>query len=121
MNNKGQVLPIFVILFPVIILFVSYIVDIGLMYTEKRKIENIIKDAIVYYIENKNNDNVYDKTTEFINRNISNPDIKIDIYEDYLTIGISKKHKSIYNIININTEIKVKYTGYYIDKRIVKG
>ena len=51
MNNKGQVLPIFVILFPIIILIVTYIVDIGLMYTEKRKIENTTYDARNYYFD----------------------------------------------------------------------
>ena len=121
MNNKGQILPIFVILFPVIILFISYIVDIGLMYTEKRRMENIVKDAINYYIDNKEDMDIYNKTNEYINKNINNVNIKIEVNDEYITISINKKYKSIYNILNLNDEIKVKYIGYYIDKRIVKG
>ena len=121
MNNKGQILPIFIILFPVIILFISYIVDVGLMYTEKRKITNIAKDAIIYYIDNKDSENIYNNTIKYINKNIDNTNIKIENTNEYVSISINKKHESIYNIINLNNEISVKYTGYYIDKRIIKG
>ena len=117
MNNKGQILPIFVILFPILIIIISYIVDIGIMYTEKRRIVNITNEAITYYFEK--NDSL--KTKEIIDRNIKDAIVNIEYYEDRITISITKKHKSIYNIINLNDEINVKYTGYFIDKRIVKG
>lgn len=121
MNNKGQVLPIFVILFPIIILIISYIVDIGIMYTEKRKIENITKDAVSYYIDNKDNIDVYDKTFKLLNKNIKNSNISISIEEEYVIIHVSKTHSSLYNIINLNNEIIVTYKGNLSNKRIVKG
>ena len=121
MTNKGQILPLFVLLIPVLLIFVGYIVDIGLMYTEKRKMTNICKDAIVYYIDHESNDEVYNNTIIFINKNIKNVNVDINDYGESITISIKKKHKSLYNIININTEINITYTGYKIDKRIVKG
>lgn len=121
MNNKGQILPIFVILLPVLIILISYIVDVGIMYTEKRRITNTVKDAISYYIDNKDNANSYDLTLEYINKNIKNSDVKIEISDEYIVISVNKKHNSIYNIINLNNTISVKYKGYYADKRIVKG
>ena len=89
--------------------------------TEKRRMENIVKDAINYYIDNKEDMDIYNKTNEYINKNINNVNIKIEVNDEYITISINKKYKSIYNILNLNDEIKVKYIGYYIDKRIVKG
>ena len=121
MNNKGQVLPIFVILFPIIILIISYIVDIGIMYTEKRRIENNTIDAISYYIDNKDNLDVYDKTLEILNRNIKNSNINISVDGEYVIIHIKKTHNSLYNIINLNNEINVTYKGNLNNKRIVKG
>ena len=121
MTNRGQILPLFVLLIPLLILFVGYIVDIGLMYTEKRKITNVCKEAIVYYIDHIDNIDVYDNTTQYINKNIDNSNITISDNGDSITINIKKSRRSIYNIININTELNITYTGYKIDKRIVKG
>lgn len=121
MTNKGQILPLFVLLLPILILFIGYIIDIGLMYTEKKKITNVCKDAIYYYIDHENSNNVYDKTIKYINKNIKNSNIKITDNGDSITINITKEHKSIYSIININTKISITYTGSKIDKRIIKG
>ena len=121
MTNKGQILPLFVLLIPLLILFAGYIVDIGLMTTEKKKMTSTAKDAIIYYIDHETNSNVYDKTITYINKNIKNCNIKITDNGDSITINITKNHKSIYNIININTEISITYTGYKADKRIIKG
>lgn len=121
MTNKGQILPIFVILLPILILIIGYVVDIGLIYTEKRRITNICKDSIIYYIDNESNSNVYDNTVEYINKNIKNAVINIRDNGDSITINIKEKRNGIYNIININTEINITYTGYKADKRIIKG
>lgn len=121
MNNKGQILPLFVILVPILIIFISYMVDLGIMYSEKRKMTNTVKDAITYYIDNLEKDNVYTNTLNILNKNISNGKIQIDYNEEYITISVTKEYSSIYNIVNFNNKISVKYKGYYNNKRIVKG
>ena len=115
MNNKGQVLPIFVIIFPIIIIFASYLIDIGIMYTEKRKIINITNTAIDYYIDNIDNELAYENTLSILNINIKDATYDVDITSDYITINVKKKHNSIYNIININNEINITRKG------IIKG
>ncbi len=117
MNNKGQVLPIFVILFPIIILIVTYIVDIGLMYTEKRKIENTTYDAINYYFEKQDTE----KTLNILKRNIKNGEFNIKVEDNYIIINVNKKHKGIYSVININKDINVTYKGNLTNRRIIKG
>lgn len=117
MNNKGQVLPIFVILLPIIILIISYIVDIGLMYSEKRRIVNITSDAINYYFDSKNQDN----TLEILNKNIKNGEFNINVDSEFITINVKKEHKSSFNIINLNNTINITYKGNLNTRRIIKG
>lgn len=119
-DNKGQILPLFIIIIPIILIFVSYVVDLGIMATDKRKLNNIVKDAVSYYI-NHDSENVYGDTLEYLNKNIKSADITILDYDDYVVITVIKKRKSIYSIININNEIRVEYVGYKESKRIIKG
>lgn len=97
MNNKGQVLVIFVILIPIIILLFTLVIDIGNMYIEKRNINNNLKYAIEY--SNKNNTDI----EEILNKNLDN----IEIYYDDEEIKVSKK----YNGIFIKKDIIVKIKG----------
>lgn len=97
MNNKGQVLVIFVILIPIIILLFTLVIDIGNMYIEKRNINNNLKYAIEY--SNKNNTNI----EEILNKNLDN--IEINYYDE--EIKVSKK----YNGIFIKKDIIVKIKG----------
>lgn len=48
MNKKGQVLVVFVLILPLITLFLGLIIDIGNSLVIRKKYENIIKDVILY-------------------------------------------------------------------------
>ncbi len=78
MNNKGQTLALFVILIPIILLLFMFIIDIGNLYVEKRKIENILDVAIEYKNENKD-------VKGFINKNINDID-EVIILDDEIII-----------------------------------
>lgn len=97
MNNKGQVLVIFVIFIPIIILIFTLIVDIGNMYIEKRNINNNLKYAVEY--SNKNSTNI----EEILNKNLNNIEINYNEEE----IIVSKKYKGIF----IKKDIIVKIKG----------
>lgn len=116
MNNKGQVLIIFVILLPIFLMILTFIVDLGLLSIEKRKINNNTYDAVEYYLENNNKEN----TIKLLENNLK--DIKVDINDtdSYVEISILKKYKGIYNIIYDN-EIIVTYRGIKESKEIIKG
>ena len=66
MNNKGQVLVIFILFIPIFVLAFTLIVDIGNMYIEKRSITNNLKYAVEY--SKKNNVDV----DEILNKNLDN-------------------------------------------------
>ena len=83
MNNKGQTLALFVIIIPLILLLFIYIVDIGNLYLEKRKINNTLEYALEYKKENKN-------VEEYINKNIDDVD-EIIVLDDEIIIKKNKK------------------------------
>lgn len=116
MNNRGQVLVVFVILLPILLLIFTFVVDIGLLSIEKRKISNNTYDAVEYYLENLDKE----KTINLLNSNLE--DIKIDIIDEdiYVIIYVEKNYKGIFNIIYDN-KIIVTYKGNKETKEIIKG
>lgn len=120
MNNKGQVLVIFVILLPILLMIMSLIIDLGLLYIDKRDISNNVYDATFYYLNNINKESVKNDTITFLNKNIDNIKINIEENNDYITINVKKERKS-YSIIKINNEINITYKGNKLTKEITKG
>ena len=53
MNNKGQILIIFVIMLPILLIILSIAIDLGLLYVDKRNMDNNLKDAVTYYLNHK--------------------------------------------------------------------
>ena len=61
MNNKGQTLTAFIVLLPLIFMIFALILDLGLLYTEKQKINSNIKEAINYGLKNQEEKNLENK------------------------------------------------------------
>ena len=116
MNSKGQVLVIFVILLPIFLMIFTFVIDLGMLSIEKRKIDNNTYDALEYYLESNNKD----KTIKLIENNIDDVSVDIKDSESSVEISISKEYKGIYNIIYDN-EIKITYIGNKETKKIIKG
>ena len=121
MNNKGQVLVIFVIILPIFLMILGLIVDLGLFALEKRKIDNNIYDAVDYYLDNIDNVDIKEKTIKLLENNLDNVDIKIIDENDYIEIIATKNYKSLYTIISNNQEFNIKYKGIKETKEIIKG
>ena len=116
MNNKGQVLVIFVILLPIFLMIFTFVIDLGMLSIEKRKIDNNTYDAVEYYLDS----NDKEKTIKLIENNIENIKVDIKDSENSVEISVSKEYKGIYNIIYDN-EIKITYIGNKETKKIIKG
>lgn len=116
MNNKGQVLVIFVILLPIFLLFFTLVIDIGMLSIEKRKIDNNTYDALEYYLDSNNKE----KTIDLLESNIENIDVKINDNGNSVELSVSKEYKGIYNII-YDDKINVTYVGNKETKKIIKG
>ncbi len=113
MNNKGQSLVMFIILLPIIIIVLGIVIDIGSMGLEKIKVQNTLKDAISYGLNNDSNKN---EIEELINKNITYDQIDIK-KDDDISITIEYKSKSIFNLVN--NKIKYQIKGYKKNKKII--
>jgi Flp pilus assembly protein TadG len=78
-NNKGQVLTAFIIMIPIIFMLMAILFDVGLVYIEKRKIDNELKDVINYAFNvNKDDINIENDIMKIIKENNSYDKLIVD-------------------------------------------
>ena len=118
MNNKGQTLIIFVLILPVLLLFIAFFIDLSIVSLNKNKINNAIKDNLEVILAKEIRDS--DKIENiFLENNILIDEIIINDQE----IKIVAKYQidSLFgNILKLNMyKINKTYIGYYADKKII--
>lgn len=121
MNNKGQVLTAFIILLPLILMLFTIVLDVGMLYTEKRRVDNNVKSTINYGLKHIEDETLKSKLTKLLTDNIDDIDsVYIDIEQNKITINLVKTQKSIFNAINLKKsyEIKSNYVGYINEDKI---
>lgn len=122
MKNKGQVLVVFILIIPLLFMLGGVIIDTGLLYIEKRKIDNTVKDAIEYGLDNLENNDIDKKLYNLININIDNiTDIDIKVENNLINIHVFKDELGIFShlINNKKYEIDVNYEGYIKNNDLV--
>lgn len=114
MNNKGQTLVLFLVLFPIfVIVFISFY-QVGSIALEKNKIRDSIKESLEYGVNNIDDILVNEKIVEMItkeNPNIKEENITIDKKDNEITITVIKKY--LISFI-VEDELKISYTGKMI-------
>lgn len=123
MNKKGQVLVLFLILLPFLLLLVGLIVDLGLAYNEKRKMEHAIADSIGYALDHINEEETVLKInmTSLLKENIKDIyELRIEIKDDKVYVRVEKRIDTIF--LPKNQILKLSYQGEVIngEKRIKK-
>lgn len=111
MNNKGQALVLFVLLLPLVTLFVMYLTEIANINLAKKEIDSNSKEAIWYALSNLNDDDVLMKTQNLIDSNV-NADNTVMIDNGVVIIRVKAKTKNMFSKIFGVTSIDIKHTGY---------
>lgn len=112
MNNKGQVLVLFVILLPIILLLLILTIEVGDVYLDKQKTKNIIKDIIRDNLKEPNSE----KINQLIAQNINDIEEKnIFISEDEIRIYIKQNKK----VFGRKLKIEYKIKGIKQDEKII--
>ena len=113
-NNKGQVLVLFLLLLPIIIIFFASIIDSSLMLYNKNKLENINNDILSSINKKLDITEEYIKTLYSINdENIIVDEIIIDVSN--ISVKTHKEVNSIFGKIigidkyTISSQKKIKY------------
>lgn len=105
MNNKGQTLVIFILFIPIIAYVIILINNKSNMYYEKRQIENVAQEAILYAL--KTNENIEENVKKYIDKNIQCKS-KVYIENNQIKVEIIKESTTIKKILGYST-IKVEY------------
>lgn len=117
MNNRGQTLVMFILMLPLLLIILCLVVDIGMLSLEKKRLENTLKDAIYYELNNQETDSnmIKNRLTNTLSKNINNIKIKkVEITDNkVITVSISKEYKGIFTkILKSNLfDITLTYKG----------
>ena len=120
MNNKGQSLITFVLILPILVLFIAFLIDSSLSIVEKSKLDGVVYDNLKKSIEDDVHD--IDKISEVIKNNID-ADVTIIMDEDTIKINAKSKKNFVFGkLFKLSYyNLEVDYCGSYIDKKINKN
>ncbi len=113
----------FILLLPIVLMLMGLIIDTGLLFIEKRNVDNNIKEVIEYRFESDTDDEqLYSIIDSLLVSNIKNIKNKeIHISTNYISITINKEIKGTFSVLFNKDiyEIKTTYTGYINGNKLV--
>ena len=117
MNNRGQVLIIFVLLLPILFLILAFLVEIGDLLVYQNKLESNVRYIAEYGAEHLEDTNLKNKLETL---NIKNLDgkAKITIDEKSVKVYIKQRKKNIFNFVSIPLNIEFTYVGETKDGKV---
>ena len=110
MNNKGQVLIIFVLLLPILFLILAALVEIGDLLLYQNKLENNVRYIAEYGVEHLDDTNLKNKLEALNAKNLDGK-AKITIDEKSVTVYIKQRKESVLNFISIPLNVEFSYKG----------
>ncbi|MDD2435222.1 MAG: pilus assembly protein [Bacilli bacterium] len=123
-KNKGQVLVVFILLIPILFMLATIFIDLGLIFMEKRQIDNVVKDTIKYGVSHLSTDNEMLKNDlrEIITSNIDDIDnLIIEIENEVVRISLNKKKDVVFSIVfnRKSYDIVSSYMGYISSDKLI--
>ncbi len=119
MNNRGQSLIMFVLILPLIALFIAFFIDSSLSLMEKNKLDGIITSNMKEAINNDIRDE--EKIRNAIKKN-ENVDVLVSIVSDDLHVIVKSKKESVFGkLLKFEYyKLEFNYCASYQDKKINK-
>lgn len=122
LNNRGQVLVLFIVMFPIIFFLIAFFLENMIITGEKNKLNNLNQIVIEYTYQNMDNVGVYDGVLDLVLRNDMDVVIeKFEISDDKIDITLRKNTSSIFGkIVGIRAyEIKSDYNAAIDDEKVI--
>ena len=118
MNNKGQSLIAFILILPVIFVFITGLWEIGNISYINSKIDEEIKSTLKYGLKHIEEDNIKEKIQTLLDKNIEGQK-EITIEENKILIKINYKYESFYSKLLKIKEIDETYIGKKENDKII--
>ncbi len=107
LNHRGQTLVLFVLLLPVLLLVLGFLVDIGNLHVQKRKIDYVVTDALEYGLEHKDDVTLKQDLYQFLLLNLKTvKHLEIDDTEN-LTILVTQKVNLLFPFLYSTNESEI--------------
>lgn len=110
MNNKGQVLVLFILILPIFILLLAALIEIGDLLVYQNKLEKNSKYIIEYGLDNIE-DLALKTKLEKLNQENLNGKAKIIVDEEWIVVEVKEKKENVFSFINIPLTIEFSYKG----------
>lgn len=115
LNNKGQVLILFVIVLPILLLILILVFDVGKLIIAKNELININNIVMDYGLSNLNMENLEDELVKLIKLNKDDIDnINVNVDDDKIYITMNEKINGIFtSFIDVPIfDVELSYVGY---------
>lgn len=113
LNHRGQTLILFVLLLPVLLLVLGFLVDIGYLHIQKRKLDTTINDALTYGLEHIASEELENKLIKLLQLNLKNIEKEeIIIQENRITITVTMKLKSIFPFLSKEDKMTIQKSAW---------
>ena len=121
MNKKGQTLIAFVLLLPIVLLFLAFVVDTGLLLKEKTKGNSTLRTILKTTYKDYQEENYEEKVKDLLEKNnIPTENTIIKIEETQIHVTNEYEIESIFgSIIGLKTyKIKIGYSASINEEKI---
>ncbi len=121
MNKKGQTLIAFVLLLPIVLLFLAFVVDTGLLLKEKTKGNSTLRTILKTTYKDYQEENYEEKVKDLLEKNnIPTEKTIIKIEETQIHVTNEYEIESIFgSIIGLKTyKIKIGYSASINEEKI---
>lgn len=113
LNHKGQTLILFVLLLPFLLLVLGFLVDIGYLHIQKRKLDTTINDTLTYGVKHIETEELETKLVKLLQLNLTNIEKKeILIQENRITIIVTKKIEHIFPFLGTEENITIQKSAW---------
>ncbi len=125
MNKKGQTLIVFVLLLPLVLLFLAFVVDTGILIKEQIKSNSTLKSILITTYKDKEQVGYEEEIKELLMQNqLPIEGVKIKKNQDEVSVALTYEKESIFGqIIGIKTykiQVKLKAMEEQNQIKIVK-
>lgn len=110
-NNRGQVLVAFALIMPLLLIIVAIFLDFGFIAIKKRQVINTVDEALEYALKHKEDEELEQKVTFLLKKNIEDvDDLEIKIEDNKIKIDIKVKLNSKFEKIFDNDLYEIEIT-----------